>query len=104
MPKQYVLTEEQILSARQFPGVLYAQEAAFLLRKAPEDLHYLAKLGMLKELGSPKANAPKYFLTEEILKLKDDQRWQDRAIRMLTRKRRLKNQKFSRAKVLNGTS
>lgn len=98
MSRQLQLTINQILSARHLPGVLYSDEAAFLLRKSPDDLHLLAKKNLIKEIGDPKPNAPKYYLTEEVLAKKDDPQWQDQAVRLLTRKNRVKNDRYKSRK------
>lgn len=98
MSRQLQLTVNQILSARQLPGVLYSDEAAFLLRKSPDDLHLLAKKNLIKEIGDPQPNAPKYYLTEEVLSKKDDPQWQDQAVRILTRKNRVKNDRYKSRK------
>ncbi|MDD2709221.1 MAG: hypothetical protein PHV34_14640 [Verrucomicrobiae bacterium] len=63
------------------PARLHAEEAAKHLGFQPHDIPVLIAKKLLKPLGSPAPNAPKYFAAVQILELAQDIQWLDRATR-----------------------
>lgn len=55
---------ERFLNLVNLPARLTAEQAAGLLGFSPHEIPVLMAKGVLKPLGHPAPNAPKYFLTE----------------------------------------
>jgi len=73
------------------PARLDAGQAAKLLGIAPHDVPVLIGAGLLKPLGSPAPNAPKYFALVDVLEYAANRDWLNRATRTLAKHWRLKN-------------
>jgi hypothetical protein len=82
---------EQFLNLRISPQRLTAEETAVRLRMSPHEIPILVSRGLLKPLGHPASNAPKYFLTAEIDDLKRDSKWHNKAADTLQEYWRFKN-------------
>jgi hypothetical protein len=67
--------------ARRLPARLDVNTTATLLGFGSHDIQVLVRIGMLKPLGNPAANAPKYFCGVEIMQLAVDRDWLSRASR-----------------------
>lgn len=77
------LTIIQLLTARHLPARLAAWMVAALLGYEEAHIPILVKAKLLKPLGNPKRNAPKYFARDYILALASNSRWLDRASEVL---------------------
>jgi len=73
------------------PARLDAGQTARLLGIAPHDVPVLTGTGLLKPLGSPVPNAPKYFALVDVLEHATDRDWLNRATQTLAKHWRLKN-------------
>ena len=73
------------------PARLDAGQSAKLLGIAPHDVPVLIGTGLLKPLGSPAPNAPKYFALVDILEHAADRDWLNRATKTLAKHWRQKN-------------
>jgi hypothetical protein len=67
----------------KFPARLSAPETAKRLGVCDHDIPVLVDRGVLKPLGDPARNAPKYFATVNILEIAADAKALDRASRTL---------------------
>jgi len=67
------------LSLMHLPGRLMAWMAAALLGMEEHHIPILVKARLLKPLGTPPPNAPKYFARDYILALAADEKWLARA-------------------------
>jgi hypothetical protein len=67
------------LACPRLPGRIEASAAAALLGFQPSHIPVLVASRLLRPLGSPPSNAPKYFAREYILELSNNQRWLARA-------------------------
>jgi len=69
----------ELLNLRVLPGRLTVEQAAHYLGFKAHDIPILIARGMLKPLGRPPPNAPKYFAAVELERLRADVKWMDRA-------------------------
>jgi hypothetical protein len=70
------LERKELLGVRRLsPARVVAEEAAWLLGFAPHDIPVLISAKLLKPLGHPPANGPKYFATVELEELCRDAKW-----------------------------
>jgi len=67
------------LSLMHLPGRLMAWMAAALLGMEEHHIPVLVKARLLKPLGNPPHNAPKYFSRDYILALAADEKWLTKA-------------------------
>jgi hypothetical protein len=66
---------ERFLNLRHLPDRLTATEAAGKLGLSPHEIPILVTKGLLKPLGHPAPNAPKFFLTATLKDLERDEKW-----------------------------
>jgi hypothetical protein len=66
---------EHFLNLKNPPARMTAEEAAWLLGFLPHDIPILVVEGILKPLGHPPRNGPKYFATVELEELRRDRKW-----------------------------
>ena len=66
------------------PARIDSNRAARLLGMASHDIPTLVRGHLLKPLGAPSSNAPKYFAACEVIRLANDPQWLDRATRAIT--------------------
>lgn len=78
---------------RQIPARIPAEEVTKLLGLTPDDVTLLMRYGLLKPLGKPAQNAPKWFSAVEIMMLAGDREWLNEATRKLSEYWRRKHAK-----------
>ncbi len=71
----YQMSPEALLNCRRLPCRLNAEETAVLIGCLSHDIPILTRAGLIKPLGSPAANAVKYFSSVELQKKLDDDKW-----------------------------
>jgi hypothetical protein len=74
-----------LLNCRRLPGRLNTSETALLLGFQEHDIAPLILAKILKPLGKPAPNAPKYFATIEILARAEDRNWLSEATRIIAK-------------------
>ena len=82
---------ERFLSLRHLPDRLTAAQAAGKLGFSAHEIPILIARNLLKPLGHPAPNGPKYFLTAMIEDLRRDEKWHSRATDAVTEYWRSKN-------------
>jgi hypothetical protein len=83
-----------------FPARLNVLEAAWYLGFQSHEISILVGAGMLEPLGHPAPNTPKFFATESLAALKDNQKWLEKATDAISTYWRRKN--GQRRPVRNG--
>jgi hypothetical protein len=78
------MDDNAFLNARRLQARIGVHATALLLGLADHDVLPLVKAKLLKPLGNPAPNAPKYFATCEILRLANDAQWLDKATRIVS--------------------
>jgi hypothetical protein len=73
------------------PVRLNALETAWYLGFQPHEISILTGAGMLEPLGHPPANTPKFFSTESLAELRDNQKWLEKATDAISTYWRRKN-------------
>ena len=73
------------------PARLNALETAWYLGFQPHEISILIGAGLLSPLGHPAANTPKFFATEALVALRDDQKWLAKATDAISAYWRRKN-------------
>ncbi len=73
-----------LLRSHRLPGRLNAHQAAALLGFQPHDIPVLAAKKLLRPLGKPGPNAPKYFASSEVEKLACDAGWLSKAVQAMS--------------------
>jgi hypothetical protein len=71
--------KEQLLNLKTHPGRLKAEEAAWYLGFSPHEIPLLVSDGVLKPLGHPAQNAPKFFALVMLEELRRDAKWLSKA-------------------------
>ena len=69
--------------ACEFPARLNAKETATILGFAEHDVPVLVAAKLLRPLGSPAPNSPKYFARVTVLDRANDMAWLDKATRVI---------------------
>lgn len=82
---------EQFLNLKASPARLSAEEAAWYLGFSPHEIPILIAKGLLKPLGRPPSNGPKYFATATLAELHRDAKWLARASDAIVEHWRFKN-------------
>src|SRR5208283_3185341 len=82
---------ERFLNLRNLPDRLTATETAAKLGISPHEVPILVAKGLLKPLGHPAPNAPKFFLTAALKDLERDEKWHGKASDALQEYWRYKN-------------
>ncbi len=82
---------ERFLNLRHLPDRLTAGQAAGKLGFSAHEIPILVSRGLLKPLGHPAHNAPKFFLTATIEDLHRDEKWHGKATDAVTEYWRYKN-------------
>jgi len=76
----HVTTQKtEFLSWKLVPARLDASQAAWFLGFDPHEVPLLIGAGLLEPLGHPARNSTKYFATENLDKLRRDEKWLARA-------------------------
>jgi hypothetical protein len=90
-----VATREDILNLAHWPARLTSEEAGWALGFASHDVPILVKAHLLKPLGSPAANAPKYFSAVYVEGLTKYTVWLSKATNAVSKHWKSKNEKPS---------
>jgi hypothetical protein len=67
--------KEQFLNLTNFPARLTAEQAGWIFGFSDKEIPILVAEGILKPLGHPARNGPKYFATAELEELRRDRKW-----------------------------
>ena len=81
-----------ILNARRLPARLTSTQAAVLTGFGEHDLTILVGAGLIRPLGKPAPNAPKYWSSDELLKVCFERPWLDKAMKAISSKWKAKNE------------
>lgn len=71
--------QTEFLSWKIAPARLNAIQTAWFLGFEPHDIPILVAAGLLKPLGHPARNATKFFATQALEQLRQDEKWLARA-------------------------
>jgi hypothetical protein len=71
--------KERFLNQKIHSERLTAEETAWLLGFSAHEIPILVAKGLLKPLGHPAPNAPKFFLTATLKDLERDEKWHGKA-------------------------
>jgi len=82
---------ERFLNLKAYPERLRVEQAAWLLGFAAYEIPILVARNLLKPLGHPAPNAPKYFLTATLEELRRDLHWHSKASDAVSEYWRTKN-------------
>jgi len=72
---------ESFLNLTNAPGRLTAEQAAWFLGFSAHEIPILIAKGLLKPLGHPAPNGPKYFLAATLGELRRDEKWFSRLLK-----------------------
>jgi hypothetical protein len=86
-------TREDILKLAHWPARLTSEEAGWVLGFESHDIPILIRAGLLKPLGSPAPNAPKYFSAVYVEGLTKDTVWLSKATKAVSKHWKSKNEK-----------
>ena len=89
---------KDFLNVAHLPGRSCAWQGAAILGIEPQHMPILVAKRLLKPLGNPPPNAPKYFSTKYLLRLADDERWLERASDALVEHWATRNAKKTKSK------
>jgi hypothetical protein len=67
--------KEHFLNLANFPARVSAEQAGWILGFSDKEIPILVAEGILKPLGRPARNGPKYFATAELEELRRDRKW-----------------------------
>jgi len=76
-------TSQWIFHAQRLPGILEADEAAARLGLPNHSISILIGAGHLKPLGKPSEKSSKKFSSDYVDGLAHDQKWPDKAVRII---------------------
>jgi hypothetical protein len=83
--------QQQLLTLSMLPARLSAEQAALVLGFQAHELTVLIAAGLLRPLGRPAANAPKFFATVELEGVRRDTKWLSKATDAVQNRWRRKN-------------
>lgn len=83
--------KERFLNLKSLPARLTAEHAAWFLGFASHEIPVLVAKGLLKPLGHPAHNGPKYFLAATLEELRRDEKWFSKASDAIVEYWRYKN-------------
>ena len=89
------IIQDSILNLAHWPARLTSEEAGWVLGFASHDIPILVKARLLKPLGSPTPNAPKYFSSVYVEGLAKDMGWLNKATKKVSEHWKSKNVKPS---------
>jgi hypothetical protein len=77
MPVQIIMQQdkEHFLNLKSPPARLTAEETGWFLGFSAQEIPILMGEGILKPLGRPARNGPKYFAAAELEELRRDRKW-----------------------------
>jgi hypothetical protein len=87
------MNESNVLNTLRLPARLDVESTAKLLGLHAHDIAVLVRSKLLKPLGNPAANAPKYFASLDIQQKASDVPWLAKASNAIAEHWRHKNQK-----------
>jgi len=99
-PSAQSLPPQFVLNATRLPARLNVEQTAFLLGFLPHDIPILNRAGLLKPLGSPAANAPKYFAAVHVEGIAQSAEWLSKATKAITKHWAEKNAPATRKPAL----
>jgi hypothetical protein len=83
--------KERFLNLETAPARLTAEETAWFLGFAAHEIPILTAKGLLKPLGHPPANGPKYFSSSTLEELRRNEKWLAKASDAIVEYWRTKN-------------
>src|SRR5947208_11688475 len=87
------MNDQKVQNAVWTPARIGVEGTARFLGFQSHDIAVLARARLLKPLGNPAPNAPKYFARCEIEQKAGDVQWLDKATRVISEHWRRKNQR-----------
>lgn len=85
------MSESTVLNTVRLPARLDTRQAGQLLNFEEHAIRVLVRAGLLKPLGNPPPNAPKFFSAEEVEELTHDRGWLSKATKVISEYWRGKN-------------
>jgi len=82
-----------LLNSLRLPGRLTTAEAAAVLGFREHDMNLLVAVKMLKPLGEPATNSPKYFASMVVVELAQNTAWLSKATKMVSKYWQGKNER-----------
>src|SRR5205823_12086380 len=82
-----------LLNCRRLPGRLNTSETALLLGVHEHDIPVLVVARLLRPLGKPAPNAPKYFASVEVAANAQNSEWLAAATRAISKHWSIKNER-----------
>ena len=92
---------EKFLNLKNPPGRLTKEQAAWFLGFTPDEITILMASGVLKPLGHPASNGPKYFLAAALEDLRRDEKWYGKASDAIVEYWRYKNSRKGQGTTAN---
>jgi hypothetical protein len=89
------MKQRDILNSIRLPARLDVQQTALALGFNEHDIQILIRARLLRSLGNPAPNAPKYFASCEVELLAVDPDWLNKATRTIASNWRKKNDRQS---------
>ena len=96
--------KEQFLNLKNAPARLTTEEAAWFLGFAPHEIPVMMAEGLLKPLGHPPRNGPKFFATAELEDRRRDFKWLAKASDAIVAHWQIKNSRKASTQAANGKS
>ena len=93
------MNEPTLLNQWPIRARLDVNATAAALGFMPHDIPLLMRARLLKPLGDPAPNAPKYFARCEVQRYADDVHWLEKATRAVSQEWRAKNKRRRQGKV-----
>lgn len=87
------MNEPNILNTVRLPARLDVHQTAKVLGFSDHEIPLLVSSRLLKPLGSPAQNAPKFFAAAVIEQCARDAEWLDKATKAISRTWRIRNQR-----------
>lgn len=87
------MNRKEFLSQSVLPGRCDVELTGELLGFLPHEISVLMAAGLLKPLGRPAPNGHKFFFTSEILELREDRAWLQKATLAVGKHWRERNRK-----------
>jgi len=85
------MSDSTVLNTVRLPARVDTRQTGQLLNFEEHSIRVLVQAGLLKPLGDPPANAPKFFAADEVERLAHDRVWLSKATKVITEYWRGKN-------------
>lgn len=95
------MSDESILNSVRLPARIDGRLTARLLGFQEHDVPVLVRAKMLKPLGNPAPNAPKYFASSEIQELMENRNWLSKATKTVSQNWQRKNARQRRTSAIS---